>query len=127
MRFQPIVAAALVAATLGTASIQPANANGAASTRNIILGAAALVAGFAIESNIHRKHQLANGVEGYLPNGATVYYDGHVVAPDGQSYYPANYGQTVVCNGTACTIDGGNSYGNGYNGQPPFAQNRRAL
>ena len=107
---------------LGLSTIAPAKADGAASTRNIFLGAAALIAGVAIESNVARKNASANNVQGYLQDGSTVYQDGHVVDRNGQSYYPGNEGQQVSCNGQSCYVtnngqtayDNG-SYGNGYN------------
>ena len=88
-----------LAASLGLASIAPANADQAAVTRNTILGAAALIAGIAIESNVANKNAQANTVEGYTPNGAAVYEDGHVVEPDGRSYYPGNGGYNSGWNG----------------------------
>jgi hypothetical protein len=119
-RFQTmLIAAPLAVAILAAATMQPARADGAASTRNIILGAAALVAGVAIESNAAHKHQLANTVQGYLPNGGVVYEDGHVVLPNGQVYYPGNYGQTIACSNQACYVSGGN--GNSpYYGYAPY-------
>ncbi len=87
----------------------------------MLLGAAA-IAGLAIESNVAHKNRLANTVEGYLPNGGTVYQDGHVVLANGQSYYPGNYGQTVACDSYSCYISGGNGSGPyyGYNGNSPY-------
>src|SRR5271169_3747888 len=86
------LAAMLGLAILATTAMQPAKADGAASTRNIILGAAALITGIAVESNVAHKNQVANTVVGYLPNGGTVYQNGRVVLPNGQSYYPGQYG-----------------------------------
>jgi hypothetical protein len=132
------MAAVLAATTLGLANVQPARADGAASTRNIILGAAALVAGVAIESNVAHKNAQADTIQGYLPGGRAVYADGHVVLPNGQSYYPGNYGQTVACNDGACSLSGGtgnvspgydgNGYvGGGYGYDNPYAgRNRNA-
>src|ERR1700680_105072 len=118
---QLILATTLAVATLAATTMQPAKADQATSTRNIILGAAALVAGFAIESNVSHKHRLANTVQGYLPDGSTVYADGHVLLQNGQVYYPGNYGQTIACSNYTCSISGGN--GNapyyGYNGSGP--------
>lgn len=122
MKTRMLVAATLAAALLVPVIGQPAKADGAASTRNIIMGAAALVAGIAIESNVAHKNKVANTLVGYLPDGSPVYADGHVVLPNGQTYYPGNYGQQIACNGEACTITGGN--GNapyyGYNGSPYY-------
>lgn len=96
-----------LAATFGLASIAPASADQAAATRNTILGAAALIAGIAIESNVANKNAQANTVEGYTNDGAAVYQDGHVVEPNGSSYYPGNVGQSISCNGGNCGVYGG--------------------
>lgn len=125
--FLSVLAATLVAATMSVTSPQPAKADQAAVTRNILLGAAA-VAGIAIETNVAHKNKLATTIEGYLPNGGTVYEDGHVVMPDGRSYYPGNYGQTIACNAGYCTISGtaaynGNNNYNGYNGYNGYNAN----
>ncbi|MBV9646242.1 MAG: hypothetical protein JO043_02125 [Candidatus Eremiobacteraeota bacterium] len=97
---------------------QSARADGAASTRNVILGAAALIAGAAIETNVAQKQRLANTVVGYTSYGAAVYADNHVVLPSGESYYPNNVGQTIACNNGACTISGG--YNTGYDPSAPY-------
>jgi hypothetical protein len=114
-----IVRSALTAlalgATLATSMAAPAMAD-QTSTRNIILGAAAAI-GIATAVNVEHKHQLATTVQGYLPDGSTVYQDGHVVSQNGQTWYPGNYGQNVACSNQYCTISGGNGYGRyGYNG-----------
>jgi hypothetical protein len=123
---QTIIAGILCVATLGIATMGPAKADGAASTRNIILGIGALVAGAAIESNVAHKNAAANTVTGDTSNGAAVYSDGHVVMPNGQSYYPGNYGQSVACNSGNCTITGGASnapYASSYNNYGPYSYN----
>lgn len=109
---------ALVAlATAGTVSLAmpaPASADSAASTRNIILGAAA-IAGIAIESNVARKNAQTKNITGYLPDGSAVYADGHVVTNNGYSYYPGNNGQNVSCTNGRCYVannGNGNQYGN---------------
>lgn len=107
-KLQITTAAALCVATLGIATMGPAKADGAASTRNIILGIGALAAGIAIESNVARKNTAANTVTGQTSDGSTVFNDGHVVTPDGQSYYPGNDGQSIACNDGSCSITGGN-------------------
>jgi hypothetical protein len=127
-RFQTLLAATLAVSILAAAAVQPAKADGAASTRNIILGAAALAAGIAIESNAAHKHAVANTIQGYLPDGSVVYDDGHIVLPNGQTYYPGNYGQTVACSNQVCYISAGNGnapyYGNApYNGNTPYYGN----
>jgi len=127
-RFQTMIAATLAVAILAAGAMQPAKADGAATTRTIILGAAALAAGIVIESNVAHKKQVANTIQGYLPDGSVVYADGRVVLPNGQSYYPGNYGQTVACSNQTCYISGGNGsgpyYGNApYNGNTPYYGN----
>ncbi len=81
-----------LAATLGLASIAPASADQAAATRNTILGAAALIAGIAIESNVANKNaRKRTSVQGYTPNGATVYTITTATSPRAEqaaSYYP---------------------------------------
>jgi hypothetical protein len=106
-----ITALALTAA-FSFAAIAPASADQAAATRNEVLGGLALVAGIATAINVSNKNAQANTVEGYTPNGETVYQDGHVVQPDGQSYYPGNENQSISCNGGSCGVynDGGNGY-----------------
>ncbi len=145
MRLPITITSLALTAALGVATISPAKADGAATTRNIILGAAVLVAGVAIESNVAHKNRLASTVQGYLPDGGVVYGDGRVVEPNGQTYYPGNNGQQVACNGQYCSIsqntanngqygaygNGGNggygSYGNnGYGNYSGFAQRRRS-
>jgi len=110
--------AALMTTTLALASVQPARADQAASTRNTIIGIGAFIAGALIAANVSSKNAAANTVVGNTRDGATVYEDGHVVDRNGYSYYPGNDGQTVSCNNGYCTIDGnGNTYaGNQYNG-----------
>jgi hypothetical protein len=107
-----------LAASFGLASIAPASADQAAANRNTWLGIAAAVAGIAIASNVSHKNAQANAIEGYTGDGSTVYADGHVVLPNGQSYYPGNQNQSVACNNGQCSVDGGynnNSYSPGYN------------
>lgn len=110
-----IITTVALAASFGLASIAPASADQAAANRNTWLGVAALVAGIAIESNVANKNAQANTVQGYTRDGSTVYDDGHVVTPNGQSYYPGNQNQSIDCNGGNCAI-GGNAW-NGYGGR----------
>ncbi len=107
---------------LGLSTVAPAKADGAASTRNIFFGAAALIAGVAIESNVARKNAAANNVQGYLQDGSTVYQDGRVVDRNGQTYYPGNQGQAVSCNGQSCwvTNNGQTAYNNGSYGNGSY-------
>lgn len=110
------LAALALGATLATSMPAPAMAaDGKTTTRNILIGLAA-AAGIATAVNVERKKHQANTVQGYLPDGSTVYNDGHVVSPNGQTWYPGNNGQTVACSNQYCTISGSNGYGNyGYN------------
>lgn len=107
------VAALALGAVLVSATGLPAKAD-TTTTRNILYGAAAAAAAFTLY-NVEHKHQLATTVQGYLPDGSTVYEDGHVVSQNGQSWYPGNYGETVACSNQYCSINGGNGYGYGYN------------
>ena len=92
----------------------PAKADGAATTRTII-GAAAAIAGIATVINVENKHRQAGRVVGYLSDGSTVYADGHVVSPNGNSWYPNQQGQQIACNGQQCSVYGnGYGYNNGY-------------
>lgn len=97
-----------------TSIAAPARADGAATTRTII-GVAAAVAGIAMAINVEHKHAVANRVVGYLQDGSTVYADGHVVAPNGYSWYPGNQGEQVACNGQYCSITSNGQNGYGYN------------
>lgn len=106
------VAALALGGILASATALPARAD-TSTTRNIIYGAAAAAAAFTLY-NVEHKHQLATTVQGYLPDGSTVYKDGHVVSRNGQTWYPGNYGQTVACSNQYCTIQGSNN-GYGYN------------
>jgi hypothetical protein len=110
------IGAAVMALTLGFGStVKPAAADQAAATRNEILGVAAAIAIGLTAANVAHKNAVANTVQGYLPDGSTVYGNGEVVAPNGQSYYPGTYGQQVSCNGGYCGVSGNGAYNNGYN------------
>jgi hypothetical protein len=69
---------------------RPAAAN---TTSTIILGAAALIGGIILYNNYEHKKQAANAIVGYTSNGGTVYGDGRVVMPNGQTIYPNSNGQ----------------------------------
>jgi len=117
-KLQLTLAALAAAGTLSLSTMAPASADQAASTRNIILGAAA-IAGIAIEANVAHKKAEANTISGYLPDGSAVYADGQVAARNGYSYYPGNNGQSVTCNNGQCSIaytNGNPNLYNGYNG-----------
>ena len=99
-----IAAVAIGAATLGGLAPQPAQADSAAVTRNIILGVAAAAAADIIYNNVRHKQQAARDtVIGQTRNGGTVYSDGRVVYPNGDVLYTSNG------NGQPC------SYNNTYN------------
>jgi hypothetical protein len=100
---RPLVAAA-VALALIVGVARPAYADGAASTRNIILGAAAAVAGVILYNNIHKKQVAHNTVVGYTRDGGTVYADGRIVYPNGTVVYTANGSNQ------RCAWDGSQSY-----------------
>jgi len=99
---RPVVAAAL-ALIVALSMARPVRADGAASTRNIILGAAAAIAGIVIYENVHNKNVAHNTVVGYTPDGGTVYADGRIVYPNGQVLYTGT-------NGTPCSWDGSEQY-----------------
>ncbi|MBV8081741.1 MAG: hypothetical protein JOY86_02025 [Candidatus Eremiobacteraeota bacterium] len=99
---RPLVAAAL-ALIVALSMARPVRADGAASTRNIILGAAAAIAGIVIYENVHNKNVAHNTVVGYTPDGGTVYADGRVVYPNGQVLYTGT-------NGAPCSWDGSEQY-----------------
>ncbi|HEY4440754.1 MAG TPA: hypothetical protein VGN14_09870 [Candidatus Elarobacter sp.] len=82
--------AAGAAATIGTGAIIPRPAS--ADTTSTLLTAAAAVGALVLYNN-YQKRQQANNVVGYTQNGGTVYGDGRIVMPNGQTYYPNNNGQ----------------------------------
>ena len=113
-----LMAALLMVTTLGLSNAQPARADGVTSTRNIILGAAAL-AGILISSNVAHKNDLANTVAGYTPQGDTVFEDGRVVDRYGNSYYPGNQGESIACQDGTCQIVADSNV-NQYNGYAQY-------
>lgn len=110
---RPGVATIALAASMVTATGLPASAN-PTTTRNLIYGAAAAAAAFTLY-NVEHKRLLATTVAGYLPDGSRVYRDGHVVSPNGVSWYPGNQGESVACSNQYCTLSGGSNSGYGYN------------
>jgi hypothetical protein len=109
-------AALLITAFAFSSSVRPAKAD----TTSTLLITAAAVAAIATGINVAEKSAKANTVVGYLRNGSVVYADGHVVAPNGQSWYPGNYNQSIACNGQYCSIVN-NTYDYGYtNGYPAY-------
>jgi hypothetical protein len=112
-KFTTSVTALALAAGFGFATIAPASADQAAATRNQILGGLALIAGVATAVNASNKNARAHTLEGYTRDGSAVYQDGHVVAQDGQSYYPGNENQSISCDNGNCSIYGNDGYANG--------------
>ncbi len=106
------VAALVVSSMAVVSAAQPAKAD---TTSTLIITAAAAV-GLMTAVNVAQKNAKAHQVVGYLPDGSTVYADGHVVARSGQTWYPGNYGETIACNGPQCSVNGPN--GVGYGGYP---------
>ena len=102
------VSRALIAVAL-TASFcfgvaQPARADGAAVTRNAIIGGALIVTGIVIGKNVAHKKELAHTVVGNTPDGATVFADGRVAYPGGYSYYPNDDGHQIACRDLRCDV-----------------------
>ena len=94
------------AAALATSAIPRPAAADTTSTMETLLGAAAVIGGIVISNNIAHKHAQANQVVGYTANGGTVYADGRIVMPNGQTYYPNANGQNQIAQ---------YGYDNGYN------------
>ncbi|MDQ2858389.1 MAG: hypothetical protein M3R53_07025 [Candidatus Eremiobacteraeota bacterium] len=101
-RSRAMVAMFALMALFAASTPAPARADGAASTRNIVLGAAAAVAGIVIYNNIHHKQIAHNTIVGRTNDGGVVYADGRIVYPNGNVLYTSNG------NGRVC------SYVNGY-------------
>jgi hypothetical protein len=80
----------MLAALFAAITPRPAAADGAASTRNIILGAAAIAAGIIIYNNVQHKRMQHDTVVGYTRDGGTVYADGRIVYPNGNVLYTGN-------------------------------------
>lgn len=100
------VAAASVLAT-GAVAPRPAAAQ-SSGTLNTLLGAAAVIGGLVLYNNYQHKRQAANTVVGYTQNGGTIFGDGRIVMPSGQTIYPnANgqypWGQAAYYNPSAAT------------------------
>ena len=95
---------AAAAMTAGAMVPRPASAD----TTSTLLTAAAAIGAIVLYNNYEHKRAAANTIVGYTRNGGTVYADGRIVMPDGQTYYPNSNGQSAI-----------NQYGynNGYNPQ----------
>ncbi len=90
----------MLAALFAGITPRPAGADGAASTRNIILGAAAVAAGIIIYNNVQHKRMQHDTVVGYTRDGGTVYADGRIAYPNGNVLYTGNR------NGQRCGYSG---------------------
>lgn len=93
---QLLVVALALALVTGTADLARADTAGQISTRNIILGAAALTAGIILYNNyVHRA--AANTPVGYTADGGVVYADGRIVYPSsgGIIVYASNNGSQI--------------------------------
>jgi hypothetical protein len=103
------VATLIIGAIAFSSSARPAKAD----TTSTMLITAAAVAALATGINVADRNAQANTLVGYLRNGSAVYADGHVVTPDGQSWYPGSSGESIACNGQYCSIVAGdyNNYG----------------
>ncbi len=85
--FPSIVPAAALALALTFACAAPAPANATAGGPNA------------------RGRQAASSrIVGYTGNGDTVYQDGHVVTPNGSSYFPRKRHQSIACANGSCQI-----------------------
>jgi hypothetical protein len=89
-RVRLVAAVAMLAFLFGFAGPLPARADGAASTRNIILGAAAAVAAIVISNNARHARIARDTVVGRTSDGGLVYGDGRVVYPNGDVLYTSN-------------------------------------
>jgi hypothetical protein len=104
-----IAAAVLAAVTALSMPAQPAKAN---TTSTLLIGAAAAAAALTA-INVSNKNAKANARAGYLPNGDSVYQDGHVQTRNGGKYYPGDRGQTLQCQSNRCRVAGQNGMYNG--------------
>lgn len=104
--------ALVLAVVMAFGTVTPSRADQAAVNRNVILGAAAIVAGIILYNNWYHKKLAHDTIVGYTPNGGVVYADGRVVYPNGTSYYMSNNGQVP------CDYD---NDGDGYQQCGPYA------
>ncbi|HYK51926.1 MAG TPA: hypothetical protein VEV38_00135 [Candidatus Eremiobacteraceae bacterium] len=97
-----VIAVAIAAVIAMSTFALPANADtaGQTSTRNLILAGLAATAAVILYNNYHHKYEAAHTIVGYTRDGGTVYADGRVVYPNGQTYY------TGTSNGTQCSYNG---------------------
>jgi hypothetical protein len=85
-----IAVVAMLAFLVGFTHPLPARADGAASTRNIILAGVAIAAAIIISNNIRHKQLAHDTVVGRTADGGIVYADGRVVYPNGDVLYTSN-------------------------------------
>jgi hypothetical protein len=84
---------ALAASILATGTPPRQVAAQSQGTITTLLAAAAIIGGIVLYDNYVHKKQAANAVVGYTRNGGTIYGDGRIVMPNGQSIYPNSNGQ----------------------------------
>ena len=85
-RLSKFIVATGAAASISVGALMPRPAS--ADTTSTILTAAAAIGAVVLYNNYQHKKAAANTIVGYTRNGGTVYADGRVVMPDGQTYYP---------------------------------------
>ena len=90
---QKIIGTTAIAATLTLSGLPKPAAASTTGTINTILGAAAVVGGAVLYTNYEHKKQAASNVTGYTRDGGTIYGDGRVVMPNGQTIYPNDNNQ----------------------------------
>jgi hypothetical protein len=87
-RLSKLIVATGAAASVSAGALMPRPAS--ADTTSTILTAAAAIGAVVLYNNYQHKQAAANSVVGYTRNGGTVYADGRVVMPNGQTYYPTS-------------------------------------
>ncbi len=90
--FSKIIMATGAAAAVSTGALampRPASAD----TTSTLLTAAAAIGAIVLLNNYEHKQAAANEIVGYTRDGGTVYGDGRIVMPDGQTFYPSAAGQ----------------------------------
>lgn len=86
------IALAISAALLAGPLARPAAAS-TGSTYTLIEAGLALIGGIILYNNYHHKQQAHDTVVGYTRNGGTVYGDGRIVMPNGETIYPGRNGK----------------------------------
>ncbi|MDQ2816932.1 MAG: hypothetical protein M3T49_01805 [Candidatus Eremiobacteraeota bacterium] len=97
-----IVIALGLASVMALGSVRPvvAETAGQRSTRNIVLGGLAVVAGIVLYNNYQHKKAAHDTIVGRTRDGGVVYADGRIVYPNGQVVYTSNDGRSP------CRFDG---------------------